>query len=232
MGRASDGPQLSLSVVGVRVATPTVIGSTRQGEVTSAIAKRPVTAAALLLGPINLAGDDQADRQVHGGPDKSVYVYPAEHAADWSADGFDLPEGSVGENVIVSGATEDAVRIGDVFRWGRALVQVSQPRAPCYKLALHSGRKDIAAAMIDSGRCGWYLRTVEPGEVPTTGTLSLVERDDRNAAVAIVFAAMFPGRRAEADDPAAVAQVVHSPSLAAEWLAYLRARNPLAAAVS
>jgi MOSC domain-containing protein YiiM len=214
------------TVLETRVGRPGVIGVTRRGEVTSAIAKVRVEVPTLELGMINLAGDDQADRRVHGGPDKSVYCYPSEHATAWAADGFTLPPGSVGENAVLAGAREEDVRIGDVFRWGGALIQVSQPRAPCYKLSVHSGRKDIAAVMIDSGRSGWYVRTIEPGEVPTSGPLELVERDDANATVATTFAAMFPGLREEGDDPAVVQQVVASPALAAEWLQYLQARNP------
>ena len=218
----------TITVVETRVGRPEVIGRTRRGTVTSSIAKVRVEVSHLALGAINLAGDDQADRSVHGGPDKSVYLYPSEHAAAWAADGFDLPPGSVGENVVLAGATEDAVRIGDVFQWGDARIQVSQPRAPCYKLSLHSGRKDIAAAMIEEGRSGWYVRTIEPGDVPSAGTLELVDRDARNATVATTFAVMFPGYRAEAGDPDAVRRVVTSPGLASEWLGYLTARNPLA----
>lgn len=221
------GPR-ELTVVETRVGRPMIIGATREGEVTSAIAKALVDSPTLLLGPINLDGDDQADRSVHGGPDKSVYCYPSEHATAWAEAGFTLPPGSVGENAVVAGATEAEVRIGDIFRWGAARIQISQPRAPCYKLTLHSGRKDVAVAMIDSGRCGWYVRTVEPGEVETTGPMELLERDDRSATVATTFAVMFPGRRAEADDGDVVHQVVQSPALAKEWLDYLRARNTLA----
>jgi MOSC domain-containing protein YiiM len=229
MSAARSGHELlAPTVLETRVGRPGVIGVTRRGEVTSAIAKVRVEVPTLDLGTINLAGDDQADRRVHGGPDKSVYCYPSEHATAWTAEGFTLPPGSVGENAVLAGAREEDVRIGDVFRWGGARIQVSQPRAPCYKLSVHSGRKDIAAAMISSGRSGWYVRTIEPGEVTTSGPLELVERDDANATVATTFAAMFPGLRREADAPEVVQQVVASPALAPEWLRYLQARNPLA----
>jgi MOSC domain-containing protein YiiM len=219
---------VEMSVVETRVGRPEVIGSVGDGDVTSAIGKVLVAAPSLALGEINLEGDTQADRSVHGGPDKSVYFYPSEHAAGWSADGFDLPPGSVGENACTRGATEADVRIGDVWRWGSALVQISQPRAPCYKLTLHSGRREIGPVMIETGRSGWYVRTIQAGEVPSAGPLELVERDERNATVAHAFAAMFTGRRPEADDPDLVRQVVQSPALAEEWLSYLVARNPLA----
>ena len=83
------------------VGRPATIGATHNGEVISAIAKHAVEPETLALSKLNLAGDDQADRSVHGGPDKSVYCYPSEHAVAWHADGFELPPGSVGENAVL-----------------------------------------------------------------------------------------------------------------------------------
>jgi MOSC domain-containing protein YiiM len=210
------------------VGRPAPIGATRNGKVISAIAKAAVDGAALELGEINLAGDDQADRSVHGGPDKSVYFYPSEHAADWQADGFDLPPGSVGENAAIEGAREHQVRIGDILRWGTAKIQISQPRAPCFKLTMHTGRKDIGPRLIETKRSGWYVRTLEPGTVETRGALELVGRDDEMPTVAECFAVMFPAVHAEANDLTVVQRVVHCGALAPEWLRYLSARNPLA----
>lgn len=210
------------------VGRPASIGATRNGDVTSAIAKHAVETETLALGEINLAGDDQADRAVHGGPDKSVYCYPSEHAAAWIADGFDLPPGSVGENAVLADATEPDVRIGDIWRWGTARIQISQPRAPCFKLALHAGRKDVGPHMIATGRSGWYVRTLEPGTVDARGTLELIDRDETAPTVAECFAVMFPGVHAEADNPEVMRRVVQCAALAPEWLGYLTARNPLA----
>lgn len=221
------GPD-TVSVCQTLVGRPASIGTTRNGAVTSAIAKHIVESQTLALGEINLAGDDQADRSVHGGPDKSVYCYPSEHAAAWTTDGFDLPPGSVGENAVLAGATEPDVRIGDIWRWGTAKIQISQPRAPCFKLAMHAGRKDVGPHMIATGRSGWYVRTLEPGIVDTRGTLELVDRDETAPTVAECFAVMFPGIHAEADDPEVVRRVVQCAVLAPEWLGYLTARNPLA----
>ncbi len=218
---------MTVRVLQTRVGRPQPLGTTRRGDVTSAIAKTRVDAPTLDLGAINLAGDDQADRSVHGGPDKSVYCYPSEHAGAWIADGFDLPPGSVGENAVLADATEADVCIGDVFRWGTATIQISQPRAPCFKLALHTGRKDIAPRMIVTGRSGWYVRTLATGTVETSGTLELAERDDTAPTVAECFAVMFPGQRDEAHEPDIVARVAHCAALAPEWLGYLTARNAL-----
>ncbi|MEC3982321.1 MOSC domain-containing protein [Amycolatopsis sp. H20-H5] len=162
----------------VFVGRPSVLGTERGTPVLSAISKAKVAAKSLELTEINLDGDDQADRTVHGGVDKAVYVYPAEHYAAWASEGFETAVGDFGENLSVTGADEDTVRIGDVWSWGDALLQVCQPRTPCFKLAMKTARKDVIPGMIDSGRSGWYLRVLRPGEVPTSGVLALAERAD------------------------------------------------------
>ena len=169
---------LGMELAGVYVGEPGVLGYRRERPVLSAISKALVTAPELTLTELNLAGDRQADLTVHGGVDKAVYVYPVEHYPAWAADGFAASPADFGENVSLRGLTEDGVRIGDVWAWGDALVQVSQPREPCFKLAMKTGRKDVVPAMIDSGRCGWYLRVLRPGTVPTAGPLEVVEHSD------------------------------------------------------
>ncbi|SFI06805.1 MOSC domain-containing protein YiiM [Amycolatopsis regifaucium] len=169
-----------------------MLGIKRDVPVYSAIAKSRVESSSLELGEINLAGDDQADRTVHGGVDKAVYVYPATHYTAWSEQGFPVVAGDFGENASVTGADEYDVRVGDVWAWGDALVQVSQPRTPCFKLAMKTGRKDVIPAMIDSGRSGWYLRVLRTGEVvPTSGHMTLEERDPVNPTIAEVYVASF-----------------------------------------
>jgi MOSC domain-containing protein YiiM len=211
---------LTADVRAVFVGTPRVIGQVRGRLVRSGIAKLRVAVPSLELGETNLAGDRQADLSVHGGPDKAVYVYPTEHYAAWQADGFALEVGGVGENVALAGATEHDVRLGDVWRWGGALVQVSQPRAPCFKFALHTGRKDVGPRMIDTGRCGWYLRVCEQGVVPTSGPMTLVDRDEDAPTVAETFRVMFDG-----DDADLVARVLGTPALAGGWREPLVARH-------
>ncbi|SEE02510.1 MOSC domain-containing protein YiiM [Amycolatopsis lurida] len=175
----------------VFVGRPSVLGMKRDVPVYSAIAKSRVEAPSLKLDEINLAGDDQSDRTVHGGVDKAVYVYPATHYAAWAEQGFPVGAGDFGENASVTGADEHDVRVGDIWAWGDALVQVSQPRTPCFKLAMKTGRKDVIPAMIDSGRSGWYLRVLRAGEVPTTGRMTLEERDPVNPTIAEVYVASF-----------------------------------------
>jgi MOSC domain-containing protein YiiM len=212
-----------MNVDSVYVGEPSVLGYRRELPVLSGITKARAAAPALKLTELNLDGDRQADLTVHGGPDKAVYVYPAEHYAAWREDGFSVEVADFGENISLSGVTEDDVRIGDVWAWGDALVQVSQPRSPCFKLAMKTGRKDITPAMIDSLRSGWYLRVLRPGTVPTSGALELVERADAPT-IAEVYVITFanygqlPPERVEqalgfAD------RVLAIPALAEQWSA-------------
>jgi MOSC domain-containing protein YiiM len=194
--------------------------------VLSGMAKRPVTAAQLELTGRGLAGDEQADLRVHGGPDKAVYVYPTEHYPGWRADGFDLEAGRVGENVLSRGADEHKVRLGDRWAWGTAEVQACQPRSPCYKLGMHAGRKDVIAAMLATARCGWYLRVLTPGRVPTSGGMTLLARDPSAPTIAELHHAEHDRPRPE--DRAAhrelIARALARPELADSWRAMLERR--------
>jgi MOSC domain-containing protein YiiM len=217
--QSADG--IVAEVVGVFVGRPQAIGERRGRVVRSAIGKQPVSAATLALSDVNLAGDRQADLKNHGGPDKAVYVYPSDHYAAWQADGFHVDAGGLGENVAVRGIDEQQVRLGDVWRWGAALVQPSQPRSPCYKLTLHTGRRDIGPRMIATRRSGWYVRVLEPGEVPTRGPLVLEHRDEGAPTIHETFGAMF-GRAGDVDEEV-LERVLASPTLSDAW------RDPLVA---
>ncbi|MDO5605096.1 MAG: MOSC domain-containing protein [Paracoccus sp. (in: a-proteobacteria)] len=145
----------------------------------SAIAKTPV-AGPLILGPEGLAGDEQADRRVHGGTEKALHHYPADHYPSWLAELGPLPAltrpGGFGENLSAHGLTETTVAVGDIFRLGRALIQVSQGRQPCWKLNHRFGIPDMARRVQQTGRTGWYYRTLEPGTVTSGDRLELVDR--------------------------------------------------------
>lgn len=202
----------TLTVDGLFVGTPAPLG-TGPRRVLSAIRKEPVPAAALALGETGLEGDRQADLTVHGGPDKAVYMYPATHYAYWAAEGYDLGPGGVGENASVSGQDEWSVRIGDIWAWGEARVQVSQPRSPCHKFALRAGRREAVAQMISSGLCGWYLRVLRPGRVPASGALRLLARDGAAPTVRELFTTSF----ARDCDPGVLLHMVSTPALAEQW---------------
>lgn len=148
-------------------------------QASSAIAKRPV-AERLWLGPEGFDGDAQADRRVHGGPEKAVHHYPLDHYQPWRAELGDLPvlnaPGAFGENILAAGPTEETVAVGDIFQLGGALVQVSQGRQPCWKLNHRFGIPDMARRVQDTGRTGWYYRVLQQGMVAPGDDLVLVDR--------------------------------------------------------
>ena len=179
-----------IGLLAVNVGRPRLLARQHGEPVQSGIAKQPVTVPSLGLDRLNLEGDAQADLTVHGGPDKAVYAYPSEHLPWWTAElGHELGPAAFGENLSTVGATEDDVSIGDRWRWGEALLEVSQPRSPCYKLALHRGVGDIGPRFNASGRTGWYLRVLETGDVPTAGPIEVVERHVLGATVGAIHAA-------------------------------------------
>lgn len=144
---------------------------------TTGIFKRPVE------GPVHvtvsgLAGDGQADLVNHGGPDKAICVYSADHYAEWRRTlGLeDFVFGAFGENFTVAGLTEHDVCIGNLWAVGDALVQVSQPRQPCWKLARKWRLKDLSSQVVENGHTGWYFRVAREGDVARGAALALRER--------------------------------------------------------
>ncbi len=138
---------------------------------------------------LNLNGDKQADLSVHGGLDKAVYLYPAEHYVYWQEEypGMQLPWGMFGENLTTEGMLEDEVSIGDQFRVGSVELMVTQPRLPCYKLGIRFGREDIIKRFMAAGRPGFYLRVLQEGEVGAGDTIERISRDDGEVTVSDVF---------------------------------------------
>lgn len=153
----------------------------------TSIFKKPAPGR-VMLRTTNLDGDRQADLSVHGGVNKAVYLYPSEHYAGWS---MDLPEttlawGAFGENFTTEGLLETTVSIGDRYRVGSAVVRVTTPRLPCYKLAAKFQRDDMIARMVHSGRCGFYFAVVEEGEVGAGDEFELLDREEPTLTVAEV----------------------------------------------
>ena len=209
---APEAPS-TIVLVSVAVGTPTVIGVNRGGEVVSGIRKHDVTAPEIIIRKTNIEGDRQADLRVHGGVDKALYCFPRQNRAFWESElGYTRTEAPFGENLSVEGIDEDAAQIGDRWRWGTALLQISQPRWPCFKLALHTGFPDMVKRFVAAGRTGWYLRVLEEGAGPTSGEIVIVERDLLGVSVHTAFKA---GRGDL--DPAMFAVANAHPALADAW---------------
>ncbi len=205
--------QRTIAVRAVAVGRPSIIGQNRKGHVISGISKRVIATETVKVGPLNIEGDGQADLRNHGGVDKAVYCYPAEHLAFWKSElGYEAEEAPFGENLSTLGVIEEDARIGDVWRWGTAVLQISQPRWPCYKLALHSGHNDMVPRFVDSGRSGWYLRVLEPGTARRTAPIVLEARDPADISVRMAFDAARGTL-----DSAGIAEVNAHPALAEAW---------------
>lgn len=144
---------------------------------TTGFYKQPVTHA-VYVSRLNAEGDGQADLENHGGPDKAICCYALAHYPFWQQRlGVDLPTGAFGENFTISGLAEPDVCIGDTWQAGeRLVVQVSQPRQPCWKLARRWRVKTLALEVQQSGKTGWYFRVLTPGRVAAEAPLTLVER--------------------------------------------------------
>ena len=145
--------------------------------VSTGIFKEPV-AGRVMLRTLNLDGDRQADLSVHGGPSKAVYVYPSEHYEYWKRElpEMKLPWGMFGENFTTEGLFESELNIGDKFHVGSAVVMVTEPRMPCYKLGIKFGRSDIVKRFLASERTGFYFAVLQEGEVGAGDSIDLIER--------------------------------------------------------
>ena len=150
--------------------------------VLSAIGKRPVDGP-VAVAPLGLAGDEQADPDVHGGLDKAVYAYPSEHLPFWQAlrrergaSLFDesLPPGFMGENLSLEGLLEHEVWIGDELHFPDCVLRVSAPREPCFKFTAVMGLPDAGRVMMERLCCGWYLRVAQPGSIAAGQAFRLV----------------------------------------------------------
>jgi MOSC domain-containing protein YiiM len=207
-------------VESVNVATP------REVEfdgyvVTTSIWKEPVEGRLAVRG-VNIDGDDQADRSVHGGPDKAVYAYAAEDTEWWEAElGRALGPGTFGENLTVRGLPVSDAVIGERWAVGSALLEVAQPRFPCFKLGLKMGDPRFPKRFAAARRPGAYMRIVQEGELGAGDVIEVVERPEHGVTSALVARAVLGER-----DLRPVA--AEAPELAAdlrEWLEDRAARS-------
>jgi MOSC domain-containing protein YiiM len=189
--------------------------------VVTSIWKRPVSGRAR-VDRLNIAGDQQADLVVHGGPEKAVYAYPSEHYEYWTRElpGADLPWGSFGENFTTEGLLEQALAIGDRLRVGSAEFLVTQPRMPCFKLGIRFSRDDMVKRFLQSGRSGFYLAVLRQGEVGAGDPIEVTQREAHGITVADIVALY----RADADNEPLLRRAVEVPSLPEAWRTHFRRR--------
>jgi MOSC domain-containing protein YiiM len=203
-----------MKVLSVNVGLPGTLAF--QGRVaTSGIVKAPVSGR-VKVRKLNLEGDAQADLSVHGGPDKAVYAYPSEHYAFWKRElpGIEMPWGMFGENLTLEGLLEGEVLVGDQFRIGTAVLRVTQPRTPCYKLGMKFGREDMVDRFLASGRTGFYLSVVEEGELGKNDRLERIARGPYQVSIATVHRLCFSP---QLPDAAFIRQVLQAEVLPPGW---------------
>lgn len=209
---------MKLRLISVNVGQTKQIGMRDGKPLMSAIAKEKISAQSIAVRSLGLEGDTQANPIAHGGVDKAAYAFPTDHWAWWEKErNFPCYPARFGENLTLSGADENQVAIGDRFSWGEAILEISQPRAPCDKFQIWTARRDAAALMTISGRCGWYLRVVREGDAPSEGTIERISQSG-GPNVRETFYAAFNRRM----DPARVAEIMAFPALAEAWPARIK----------
>jgi MOSC domain-containing protein YiiM len=184
---------------------------------TTAIWKEPVAGRVPVVG-VNLAGDDQADRRFHGGPDKAVYAYAREDYDWWSLElGHPLEPGTFGENLTLEGLDVTAAVVGERWAIGSALLEVAQPRTPCWKIGARMDDPEFPVWFAAAGRPGAYLRILSEGEVGAGDAVEVVHRPGHRLTVGEV-ARIYHGDRARC------AELLRAPELAEEWRAWVAER--------
>lgn len=211
----------SLQLGQPRAVAPSGTGAWWDKEWTSGIFKQPV-ADAVWLGHLGLEGDGVADLRVHGGVDKTVCAYPAEHYPLWREElGLpELPFGAFGENFTTAGLLEDDVCVGDILEIGEAVVQVTQPREPCWKPAHRWRVKDLAPRILRTGRTGFYFRTLRHGRVQAGQPFRQIARPHPEWSVATGNRIMHHDK----DDLAGARALSECAALAGNWKDMLHRR--------
>ncbi len=201
------------SVVSVNVGMPR-FRDFPGGPIASGIDKRPI-AGRTIVRRLNLEGDAQGDLGAHGGEQRAVLAYDASNYAYWQehAGLRDLPYGAFGENLTVDGLTDDIACVGDRFKIGTAVLEVTQPRATCFRLGAHLGVRDLPRLFVERGRPGFYLRVLAEGELAAGDAIVLLERGRHAISVVAVDKLLYSAERPAEQ----LAQVLDVPALPAGW---------------
>jgi len=203
-----------VKLLSVNVSLPREV--VHQGRrVSTGIFKQPVEGR-VQLRRLNLEGDGQGDPDVHGGEDKAVYAYTVENYQHWKqALSREFPCGQFGENFTVEGMPDDVVHVGDVFRVGDALVEITQPRVPCFKLGLKMGMDHFPKMFLASGRLGFYLRVLEEGGVEAGDLIERVRTGPEGMTVREIAHLLYFDR----GNLDAARRALRIPALSAAWRA-------------
>jgi MOSC domain-containing protein YiiM len=209
-----------VKIVSIQVGRPREI-EWRGKSVRTSIFKQPVTGP-VRVKKLNLEGDEQSDLSVHGGSEKAVYAYPSEHYPWWGDElpGVELPWGAFGENLTTEGLSETSLYIGDRLSIGSAEFVVTQPRLPCFKLAIRFGRPDMVKRFQRSGRSGFYFSVLREGVVTAGDTMEVHSLGESRMSVAEVVHLYT----AEEVDPSLLRRAADAPALPASWREYFRNR--------
>lgn len=196
--------------------------SYRGKKVKTGIFKQPVRGA-IALGLEGLEGDIQVDRKNHGGPDKAVYAYSLENLRFWSRhrNEPDYAPGHMGENLTIEGLDDHAVSIGDQFQMGSVIVEVTQPRVPCFKLGIRMQEPQFVGQFLTSGRTGFYLRVLRVGLIETGDAVTKIHQDPRKVSVPNAMKALIKGP----EQAHWIATVLDVPALSAAWREDLEKRE-------
>jgi MOSC domain-containing protein YiiM len=172
------------------------------------------------VGHLSLEGDEQADLAVHGGPEKAVYAYAASHFPDWAArfPALNFTGGAMGENLTVTGMTEADICVGDVHGIGTALLQVCQPRQPCFKFSLRHNNNRLPKTMVKSGQSGWYYRVLQTGALKASDAIILHERPNPDFPFTRLVEIVYRGQATRQE----IARMAEMPGLAGQWRDHAR----------
>jgi MOSC domain-containing protein YiiM len=204
-------------LISVNVGRPQQISVRRGRPLMSAIGKAPVESRVRVAG-VNLEGDDQADRRVHGGPDKAVYAYASEDAAFWAAElGRELGPGAFGENLTTEGLDVSGAVVGERWRIGDVELEVCQPRLPCHKLAVRMGDPRMVKRFAQASRPGAYLRIAREGTLGAGDAIEVLTRPSHGVTVRDVSDAILL-------DEALLAHAASAPELPADLAEWMRSR--------
>jgi MOSC domain-containing protein YiiM len=207
------------TVASVNVGTPQPFERSNGAVETSAIWKSPVTGRVAVRG-VNVAGDDQADREAHGGPDQAVYAYAAEDTEWWEGElGRELGPGTFGENLTIRGLDITGAKVGERWGIGSVVLEVTSPRIPCWKLARKMEDPFFIKRFAAAGRPGAYLRIVQEGELAAGDEVEVLERPDHDVTMGL-FAHAFQHERS------LLPRLLDAPRLPERWRGWLEKHAP------